>query len=76
MRNVSLIPGLTQWVKDPAFLWLWCSPTAVTQSQPLGWELPYAAGVALEKKKKSILSGLNPHVPTSGMSLTTQLYKK
>ena len=53
------MPGLAQWVKDPALplscgvgqrrswdpalLWLWC---------PLGWELPYDTGVALKKKKK------------------------
>ena len=22
------IPGLTQWVKDPPLLWLWCRPAA------------------------------------------------
>ena len=25
---VGLIPGLTQCVKDPVLLWLWCRPTA------------------------------------------------
>ena len=24
----GLIFGLTQWVKNPALLWLWCRPTA------------------------------------------------
>ena len=38
----SLIPGLTQWVKDPALLWLWCKPVAVALIPPLAWELPYA----------------------------------
>ena len=33
-------------------LWLWCRPTAVAPIRPLAWELPYTAGVALEKKKK------------------------
>ena len=49
----GLIPGLlTQWVKDPALLWLWCRPGAVAPVGSLAWELPYATGVALKKKKK------------------------
>ena len=57
----GLIPGLAQWVKDPALLWLWCRPTAVAPIRPLTWEPPCAAGAALKgqktkkkKKKKSI----------------------
>ena len=46
------IPGLIQWVKDPALLWLWCRLVAVALIWPLAWELPYAMGVALEKAKK------------------------
>ena len=37
---------------DPALVWLWCSPAAVALIRSLGWELPYASGVALKKKKK------------------------
>ena len=64
------IPGLTQWVRDlgvavscgigcrcgldPALLWAWCRPAATTPIRPLAWELPYAKGVALGKKKKKI----------------------
>jgi len=39
---------------DSSLLWLWCRPAAATLIQPLAWELPYAAGVALKKKKKQI----------------------
>ena len=35
-----------------ALLWLWCRLAAVAPIQPLAWELPYAAGVALKKPKK------------------------
>ena len=53
------IPGLAQWVKDPALLWLWCRLVATTPIQPLAWERPYAVGAAQEmakrqKKKKKI----------------------
>ena len=44
------IPGLAQWVKDPVLLWLWYRLMALIQ--PLAWELPYAAGVALKIKIK------------------------
>ena len=41
---------------DPTLLWLWCRLAAAALIQPLAWELPYAAGVALKRKKKK---GLN-----------------
>ena len=37
---------------DLVLLWLWHWPAAVAPIQPLAWELPYAAGVALKTKKK------------------------
>ena len=43
-------PGLAQWVKDLALLWLWPRLAATAPIQLLAWELPYAAGVALKKK--------------------------
>ena len=49
----GLIPGLAKWVKDPALLWLWCTPAAVAPISPLAWELPYVAGVAIKKKLKN-----------------------
>ena len=33
-------------------MWLWCRPAAGALIQPLAWQLPYATGVALNKKKK------------------------
>ena len=60
---MGLTPGPTQWVK--LCRELWCrlqtqlgSSTAVAVAageapiQPLAWELPYAAGVALKSEKK------------------------
>ena len=37
---------------DLALLWLWRRPVATAAIQPLVWESPYAAGVALEKTKQ------------------------
>ena len=39
------IPGLAQWVKDLALLWLWCRPAATALLRPLAWEPPYAAAL-------------------------------
>ena len=33
------------------WLWLWLRPAAAVLIQPLAWELPYAAVVALKSKK-------------------------
>ena len=42
-EDAGWIPGLTQWVKDLALLWLWRRPEAVALIQPLAWELTYTA---------------------------------
>ena len=49
--HLGSIPGLAQWVKDLALLWLWCRPMATALIPPLVWEPPYAAGVALKINK-------------------------
>ena len=48
------IPGLAQWVKELALLWLrmWHRPAAAAPIQPLAWVLPCAAAAALKSKKK------------------------
>ena len=46
---VGSIPGLAQWLKDLALLWLWYRLAAVTLTKPLAWEPPYPMGVALKR---------------------------
>ena len=72
------IPGLAQWVKDPALpcgvghrrgsdlvlLWLWCRPAATALIRPLVWEPLCAAGAALKKpKNKNKNKPQNTHKP-------------
>ena len=45
-------PALTQWVRDPALPWAVVWVADATPIWPLAWELPYALGLALKKKKK------------------------
>ena len=45
------IPGLAQWVKDLALLWLWCRLVAAAPIRALAWEPPYATGTALKRQK-------------------------
>ena len=47
----SLIPGLAQWVKDLAWLWLWWWLVVTAPVGPLAWERPYAVGMALKRQK-------------------------
>ena len=62
------IPGLAQWIKDPALpvscglgrrrdsdlalLWLWYRQAATAPIRPLAWEPLYAAGAAQRNSKK------------------------
>ena len=41
---------------DLTLLWLWCRPATVALIQPLTWELPYGAGVALKRKKNHLIN--------------------
>ena len=36
-------------------LWLWHRPAAAALIQLLAWELPYAAGVAIKRKKNVLI---------------------
>ena len=49
---VGSIPGLAQWVGDPALLWLWRRPAAIAPIGPLAWEPPYARVQPYRAKKK------------------------
>ena len=41
-EDMGSIPGLDQWVKDSALLWLWCGPAATALIGSLAWEPLYA----------------------------------
>ena len=46
---------------DPTLPWLWCRPAATAQIGPLGWDPPYATGVAL--KRPNQIKQKNPPPP-------------
>ena len=57
-EDIGLIPGLAQWVKDLALLWLWHRLVARVQIGPLVWEPLYVMGAALKRQKDKKRSGL------------------
>ena len=54
-EDVGPIPGLSQRVKHPELLWLWCRPATAAPIQPLAWEIPYAPVAQKKKEKKGNL---------------------
>ena len=55
---------------DLALLWLWCRPAAIAPIEPLAWEPPYAAGVALKGQKKKKKKKRKKKGPHQGTKLT------
>ena len=52
--GVAMICGIVRRCgSNQVSLWLWYRPADVAPVLPLAWELPYATGAALKKKKKS-----------------------
>ena len=56
-----MIPGLNQWVQDPVLPQTGSGvavvvAVAAAPSRPLAWELPYAAGATVKKKKSHHLT--------------------
>ena len=39
---------------NPALPWLHCRSAAVAAIQPLAWELPYAIGTAIKRKRGGV----------------------
>ena len=45
------IPGIAQWVKDPALLWLWYRLAATAPIRLLAWEPLCATSAAIKDQK-------------------------
>ena len=51
-QTVVSVPDVPWMLHCCTLLWLQCTPAAAALIPPLAWELPYAAGIALKRKKK------------------------
>ena len=79
-REVSgLIPGLAQWAKDLALLWLWRCPAAETLigPQPRNLHMPWVGPLKKAKKIKKItdIESLSFN-PSLWRSVSTELLVK
>ena len=74
-EDEGLIPGLTQWVKDLALLWLWQRPAAVAPIRSLAWEPPHATGVALQDQKEKRKKKLGVAVMAQQLTNPTRIHE-
>ena len=69
------IPGLAQWVKNLALLWLRRRLVATALIRPLAWEPTYAVGAALKRQKtkvENLLCGICEGIQASTKFCDTQ----
>ena len=58
---------------DPVLPWLWGRLVAIALIRPLAWELPYAAGTALENAERQKKINKNKKEITITMNVTKKM---